>query len=277
MEKYTKSERLALLFKIFTDSPGRNYTLLFFASMFNCSKSTISEDLIFISKLLEREKLGYILSTPGASGGIVYVPEVNPEHKDRLLKEICVELSRPERLLHGDFLYMSDIASNPAIVTELGKIFAAKFFTCGIDYVITVETKGIPLAYSTARHMNVPLVIIRHSMDVSDGAFISINYISGSSSKIQSMALPTKALKRNSRLLFIDDYMKAGGTAKGVIELAEEFDCTVEGKGVFIETGLPEEKLVDNYFSLLTVNYEEKAGQNFVVPTKNKDSDVTPL
>jgi purine operon repressor len=223
-----------------------------------------------VDGIFDKMGLGYIESTPGASGGVMFIPTVKKEDKDRILKEICEELSQPGRLLHGGFLYNADIINDPSIVTSLGKMLTTKFFNSSIDYVITVETKGIPLAYSTAHHMNVPLVVVRHSIDVSDGAFVSINYLSGSSSKIQSMALPTKALKRNSRLLFIDDYMKAGGTAKGVIDLAREFDCRVAGIGVFIETASPEDKLVDEYFSLLTVDYNSTNKDKAVVlPTEN--------
>jgi len=270
MKKYSKSERIALLMNMFSNSPGRHYTLIYFANLFNCSKSTISEDLATVGALFRETGQGYIESTPGASGGVMFVPKFEEEKKMAILNELCVELSKPERLIYGGYLYDADIINDPSIVNNLGKILASKFFYYSIDYVITVETKGIPLAYATAQNMNVPLVVARHNIDVSDGAFVSINYLSGSSSKIQSMALPIKALKRNSRILFIDDYMKAGGTAKGIVDLAKEFDCTVAGIGVFIETAEPRTKLVDNYYSLLTIDYAgPKKDKAFIRPSAN--------
>ena len=44
--------------------------------------------------------------------------------------------------------------------------------------------------------------------------------------------------------------MKAGGTLRGLINLMDEFECTVVGTGVLIETGWPEKKLIDDYLSL---------------------------
>jgi purine operon repressor len=149
---------------------------------------------------------------------------------------------------------MLDVICNPEMVSEIGRIFAGRFYLKETDYVVTVETKGIPLAFMTARYLNVPLVIVRHYSEATDGASVNINYVSGSSKNIQTMVLPMKSLKRGSKLLFIDDFMKGGGTAKGILELAREFECTVEGIGVLIQTAEPSRKLVDNCFSILTLN-----------------------
>jgi len=47
--------------------------------------------------------------------------------------------------------------------------------------------------------------------------------------------------------------MKGGGTAKGILELAKQFDCELSGIGVLISTLEPQKKLVDNYYSLLNL------------------------
>jgi len=61
--------------------------------------------------------------------------------------------------------------------------------------------------------------------------------------------------------------MKGGGTAKGIIDMAKEFECEVVGIGVFIETLEPAKKLVDDYVSLITLN---------IVNTEEKLIDVKP-
>ena len=67
------------------------------------------------------------------------------------------------------------------------------------------------------------------------------------------MSLSRKAMKEGSKVLVIDDFMKAGGTAKGIIDMMNEFKAKVEGIGVFIETKSPNNKLVDDYISLITL------------------------
>ncbi|MCX7922235.1 MAG: pur operon repressor [Clostridia bacterium] len=254
MDKIQRNERIAVLVKMLSDSPGKIFTLGSFAEMFGAGKSTVSEDIDIIQKLLDKFELGLIETIPGASGGVRFIPTMSKAGIKDILGSLCTELSKKERLLAGGYLYMLDIIYNPEVIGNIGRIFTANFYSKQIDYVITVETKGIPLAFITAKYLNVPLVIVRHNNEATEGASVNINYVSGSSKKIQTMVLSLKALKRNSRLLFIDDFMKGGGTAKGIIELAKEFECEVVGIGVLIETAEPVKKLVDNYLSLLTLN-----------------------
>lgn len=78
---------------------------------------------------------------------------------------------------------------------------------------MTVETRGIPLAVFVARAFNIPVVMARRVGQITEGSTVSINYVSGSSKQIQTMALPKRALPSSARVLVIDDFMKAGGTA----------------------------------------------------------------
>ncbi|HAA63899.1 MAG TPA: pur operon repressor, partial [Thermoanaerobacter sp.] len=133
------------------------------------------------------------------------------------------------------------------------------FLDKNVDAIVTVETKGIPIALMCARTLNVPLVIIRKDSRVTEGSFVSINYISGSQRHIRSMSLARRSLQKGSKVLLIDDFMKAGGTIRGMMELMEEFDAEVVGAGVMISTEKPENKLVDNYISVFVLkNMEEE-------------------
>ncbi|MCR4436425.1 MAG: pur operon repressor [Clostridiales bacterium] len=254
MEKFQRNERIAILIKMLSDSPCKIFTLGDFTEMFGSAKSTISEDIDIIQNLVAKFDLGMIKTISGASGGVTYIPSVSREKTVGILESLCGELSRKERILPGGFLYMLDIIYDPQKVSDIGRIFAGRFYSKNVDYIVTMETRGIPLAFITAKYLNVPLIIVRHSNEATDGASVNTSYVSGSSKKIQTMVLSLKALRRNSRLLFIDDFMKGGGTAKGIIELAREFGCEVVGIGVLIETAQPAKKLVDNYFSLLVLN-----------------------
>jgi purine operon repressor len=268
MGKLHRNERIAMLMNILMETPCTVLNLGRFTEMFGSAKSTLSEDMSIIQDIVERYELGILESIPGAAGGVRFIPSFGKNKIKGIAERLCEGLSKGERVLPGGYLYMLDIIYDPAKMDEVGKIFAGKFFPMGVDYVITVETKGIPLAFSTAKHLNVPLVIVRHYSEATDGASVNINYVSGSSRKIQTMVLSLKALKRNSRLLFVDDFMKGGGTAKGIMELAKEFDCEVVGIGVLIETAQPAKKLVDGCYSLLTLNsVDEETGRIDISPS----------
>lgn len=268
MEKLQRNERISTLQRILFDSPGKVFTLGSFTEMMGCAKSSISEDIDIIRGSLEKSGMGTIETISGASGGIRYLPLSSSESTLKLAESLSAELSRKERILPGGYLYMLDIIFDPEVVSKIGRVFSTIFHNQSIDYVITVETKGIPLAFITASYMNVPLVIVRHYNEATDGASVNINYISGSSKKIQTMVLSLRSLKRNSRLLFIDDFMKGGGTAKGILDIAREFECEVAGIGVLIQTAEPSKKLVDNWFSLLTLDgVDEEQGCTMISPS----------
>ena len=58
-----------------------------------------------------------------------------------------------------------------------------------------------------------------HILKVSEGPTLSMTYVSGNTSKVESMSLPRKALKPDSKVIIIDDFMRGGGTIKGMIDL----------------------------------------------------------
>ena len=111
--------------------------------------------------------------------GVKYIPISNPEKESEFLDNLSQRLADPQRILPG-YLYMTDIYDSN-IIAKLGNIFFTRFIQHEPDYIVTVETKGIPLALMTAKAFNKPLVIIRADSRVTEGSALSINYVSGSS------------------------------------------------------------------------------------------------
>ncbi len=238
-----------------------------FADRYSSAKSSISEDLAIIKEVFEEEGLGELQTLAGAAGGVQYIPKVAPHNALEFVQQLCRQLEQPERILPGGYLYMSDVLGQPMILNEAGKIFASAFARKDIDVVMTVETKGIPLAYATATYLNLPVVIVRRDSKVTEGSVVSINYVSGSTKRIQTMSLARRALKEQSRVLIIDDFMRVGGTIQGMMDLLQEFKASVEGVGVFVESGEVEEHLVEDYISLAKLSaVDAKSKQIKVVP-----------
>lgn len=253
MNKYKRNERIASIIRILTENPNCVFTYSYFTEKFNAAKSTISEDIMITKETLSKLQLGEIHTIPGAAGGVKYLPLINKEDIKNILNDLSNKLSNKDRIVPGNFIFMTDILYCPNTVHNIGKIFATVFRKKKLDYVVTVEMKGIPLALMTAKLLNVPLVIIRNNTKVTEGPTVSINYVTGSTKKINTMSLSRRALKEDSNVLVIDDFMKAGGTAKGIKDMMKEFKCNVVGTGIFISTEDPSDKLVDNYISLLTL------------------------
>ena len=119
------------------------------------------------------------------------------------------------------------------------------------DYVATVETKGIPLAASTARKLNIPLVVIRREAKVSEGSTVSINYFSGSYDRVQKMSLSKRAVTPGSKALVIDDFMRGGGSSQGIRDILSEFDVSVCGTGIAIASLEPKKKRIEDFSSIV--------------------------
>ncbi|MGI6551932.1 MAG: pur operon repressor [Clostridia bacterium] len=256
-----RAERIAVLTKILTDQPGRLFTLSDFAASLGAAKSTISEDLALIKEVLSSQELGEIESLPGAAGGVRYRPSWSSRRIEEFLTRLVQSLESAQRILPGGFLFMTDVICDPDLALSTGEIFASLLGDKGADHVVTVATKGIPLALAAARALGLPLVIIRDDSKVTEGSSVSLNYVSGSSQKIRTMSLSRRSLQEGARVLFIDDFMKAGGTARGVRSLVEEFGAQLVGTGVLVETALPEEKLIEDYLALLLLEeVDEKSG-----------------
>lgn len=234
MEKYSRNQRVALIAKTLVENPNRIMSLNYFTELFNAAKSTISEDLLILRETLDKQGQGMIETIAGASGGVKYRVRMPEADKAHFLEEMVRYLSEPSRIVPGNFLYVTDLMMNPHIVGRAGAILAEHFQDLGADHVITVETKGIPLAYEVARCLGINLIVVRRNTKISEGTAVSVNYLTGDQGMLSVMSLAKRSLKPDSRLIFIDDFLRGGGTVRGIIDLLHEFDSRLAGVGVMI-------------------------------------------
>lgn len=246
-----RSGRIATMVKIFTDNPNQIFTLNHFCKIFDCAKSTISEDINIIRNSFLETEQGNIITIPGPAGGVKFTTHVDKKKCDNVQDRLALELNKPFRFLGGGFLYTSDIMFNPSFIYEMASIFANIFENRQADYVVTIETKGIPLALMTAKLLNIPTVVVRREPRISEGPTISINYFSGSAGRMQKMSVSKKSVIPGSKALIIDDFMRAGGSIKGIYELLSELDVEVCGVGVAIASVFPEAKKISQYDALV--------------------------
>lgn len=269
MKKMKRSARLVDMTQYLMARPNTLLSLSTFALRYQVAKSSISEDLAIIHEVLDAQGSGELLTLPGATGGVKYRPKVSKSSALQTISNICEQLEQPERILPGGYLYMSDILGKPQVLNNIGAMFATAFADQAIDVVMTVETKGIPIAYATASYLNIPVVIVRRDHKVTEGSAVSINYVSGSTNRIQTMSLARRALPEQANVLIVDDFMKAGGTVHGMMALLHEFQASVVGVGVFVESReeVMKERLVEDYISLARLS---------AVDLKEKRISVSP-
>lgn len=270
MEKIKRSERLGAMTRILTETPNRIHTLGEFCELFGAAKSTISEDIDLVSASFEQFDLGRIETVAGAAGGVRYRAIPSREKVCRVLNNLANRLREPGRMLPGGFLYTSDVTAESSTAQALGEILAMQYYDRAPDFVLTMETKGIPIALMTARMLDVPLVIARRDSRAYEGSAVKINYIAGGGNeRIETMALARRAVNAGQRALIVDDFMKGGGTLRGMVDMMKEFQAEVVGVCVMIATALPREKRVTGANSLLVLEgFDQATGRAIVQPSE---------
>ena len=266
MDKIKRNERIGAMARILTAAPNHIFTLGRFCGMFEAAKSTVSEDVELLRKVFAQFDLGQIETVTGAAGGVRFVPRLSQASALAYVQELCGVLSDPGRVLPGNFLHIQDLLSQPDTLEVLGAIMAGPYFAAAPDFVLTVETKGIPFALMVARALGVQLVIARRDHKAFEGSVVTINYISGSGGEMKTMSLAKRAVRPGQKALIVDDFTKDGGTVRGMVELMQEFDVTTVGVGVMVERrreGAP--RIYEDIRSLFIVSDAMDARQGAVV------------
>ena len=214
--KLKRSERIVVMTEYLLNNPNKLIPLTYFVAKFNQAKSSISEDIHIIKTGFKEENIG-------------------EEDARKILDEFIGKISDGNRLLAGGYIFMSDIVGNPSLMNKLGRVIATVYKNKEIDAVVTVATKGIPVAYAIASILNKPVITIRRDNKVTEGTTVAINYVSGSTKKIETMILSKRSLNNHSKVLLVDDFMRGGGVLTGMESLMNEFDVEVIGKVILTQ------------------------------------------
>ena len=182
------------------------------------------------------------------------MPMIKQAEAEEFIAEMAERLSENDRLLPGGYVYLSDLLGRPEVLRQVGRLIANQYVGKEVTAVMTVATKGIPIAQSVAMFLNVPFVIVRRDSKITEGSTVSVNYVSGSSARIEKMELSKRSLPENSKVLIVDDFMKGGGTVNGMKSLIEEFDSEMVGISVFAESVFEGNRMVEDYTSILKVD-----------------------
>ncbi|KRL88296.1 pur operon repressor [Limosilactobacillus ingluviei] len=251
--KIRRSNRLVDITRYLLEHPHKLVSLKHFSENYGAAKSSISEDLSIVKKTMAEFGIGKVDTVPGASGGAFFAPQYSKANAERVIADLVELIADPSRLLPGGYVYLSDLLGRPEILREVGQLIATQYIDTDVDVIMTVETKGIPLAQSVAMYLNKPFVIVRNSSHITEGSTVSVNYVSGSSKRIKKMELSRRTLKQGANVVIIDDFLKGGGTMKGMQSLIKEFDAHLVGMNVFAEGQFEGERLVSGVTSLLKV------------------------
>ncbi|MBM7563666.1 xanthine phosphoribosyltransferase [Paenibacillus sacheonensis] len=151
--------------------------------------------------------------------------------KERILREASI--------INQDVLKLDALLNHqvdPQLTLEMGKEFARLYAETPITKVITVESSGIPAAFTTAMALNVPLVFARRKKTlIADPDSYSERVPSFTKGIVTDIMVSRQFLTPDDTVLFIDDIIANGDAARGLIKIIERSGAKLAGLGIVVE------------------------------------------
>ncbi|SDW55950.1 xanthine phosphoribosyltransferase [Paenibacillus sp. CF384] len=151
--------------------------------------------------------------------------------KERILREASI--------LNQDVLKLDALLNHqvdPILTQEMGKEFARLYAETPITKVITVESSGIPVAFTTALALGVPLVFARRKKTlIADPDAYCERVPSFTKGIVTDIMVSRQFLTPDDTVLFIDDIIANGDAARGLIKIIERSGATLAGLGIVVE------------------------------------------
>lgn len=251
-----RTERLIRIASKLLRTPSCPVSLTALSDEFDVSKTVISDDISILAQSLSREGWGRLVVDRGRSGGAYFQCFLTAERRQQVLENTVQILFDAARRLPAGFIYYADVLFNPEQCDLLGMILATIFAEEKPTIVMTSEVKGIPLGFSTARALGVPLALCRFRNRASDGPAVCVHYPTPTG-EARAVYMGTKQLSSEDRVLIVDDFVRGGSTLAGMCQVAEEFGSEIVGKGAFIMSKEPEQKTVGPVTSLLLLGEDK--------------------
>jgi adenine phosphoribosyltransferase len=131
------------------------------------------------------------------------------------------------------FILFSDVELTEACARELGK----RVPEC--DYILTAESKGIPLAYEMSRQMNVPYLVARKSVKayMTDVLSVQVNSITTQGEQTLYLDGEKAAWLKGKRVLLVDDVISTGESLRAMQELAHAAGAQIVGNAAPLAEG----------------------------------------
>ncbi len=124
---------------------------------------------------------------------------------------------------------------DPLLMYKIAQEFAKRFKNVHINKIITIEASGIAPAIMTGYIMQLPVVFIKKKEPKTMENPLSTVIHSFTKDRDYTVCISKNFLSPDDHILFIDDFLAYGNAALGVIALAKQAGCKIEGMGFIIE------------------------------------------
>lgn len=125
---------------------------------------------------------------------------------------------------------------DPGLMYKIGEDFYQHFKNQSVTKILTIEASGIACAVMTAFHFNVPLIFAKKQKPSTlvDSVY-KRNVFSFTKNKEYEICISKEFLRKDDRILIIDDFLANGNALNALNEIIIEAEAVNCGAGIVIE------------------------------------------
>jgi len=150
--------------------------------------------------------------------------------EERILKE--------GRCFEGGILKVDKFINHqmdPYLMKQIGIEFIKRFANEDINKIITIEASGIAPAVMLGYLMELPVVFAKKKKPSTMTDMLQTTVRSFTKQRDYNVIISKEYLTADDRVLFIDDFLAFGNTAKGIVDLCQQAGAQLLGMGFIIE------------------------------------------
>ncbi len=132
-----------------------------------------------------------------------------------------------------------NILGDTELVEACAKALGTQLATEDYDVLITAEAKSIPLAHALSATTKKPYAILRKSYKPYMGEAITVETLSITTGKPQTLILDEKdqMLIKGKKVILLDDVISTGSTLQGMRMLMDKAEAIVAGEAAILTEG----------------------------------------
>jgi xanthine phosphoribosyltransferase len=122
------------------------------------------------------------------------------------------------------------------LMFAIGEEFARLFKDSGVTRILTVEASGIAPAIMTGLTLHVPVLFARKTKSSTMNNDLYTAEVYSYTKKVTNcVSVDQKFLKKDDKVLIIDDFLANGQAVKGLLDICQQAQVQVAGVGIVVE------------------------------------------
>lgn len=155
------------------------------------------------------------------------------------MKLLEMKILEAGHVLDSDILKVDNFLNHqvdPNLLNKMGEDMAKHYANLGVTKILTLEVSGIPLAFTTALYLNVPMVYAKKTKSVTLTDEVYTSVVKSFTKKITyDIKVDKKFLVPGDKVLIVDDFLATGAALQGLSEICKQAEAEIVGYGIAIE------------------------------------------